>query len=71
MSALCLSSSRSLLAADRGLGGLPLAAPWWRSLVGSARACRWRLRASARAFPGAVVVVGFSSSAAAVAFAAA
>lgn len=67
MSALCLSPSRSLVAPDRGLGGLPLAAPWWRSLVGSALAsgaCRWRLRASARAFSGAVVV-GFSSSSAA------
>jgi hypothetical protein len=65
---LCLSSSRSLVAPYRGLGGIALAAPWWRSLVGSALsagACRWRLRASARAFSGAVVVAGFSSPAAA------
>ena len=58
---MCLPSSRSLVAPDRGLGGLPLAAPWWRSLVGSALsagACRWRLRASARAFSGAVLVAG-------------
>jgi hypothetical protein len=51
-----------------------LAAPWWRRLVGSALAagaCRWRLRASVRSFTAAVVVVGFSSPAAAAAFAAA
>jgi hypothetical protein len=49
-------------------------APWWRRLVGSALAagaCRWRLRASARSFSGAVVVVGFRSASAASAFAAA
>lgn len=33
---MCLSSSRSLVAPGRGLGGVALAAPWWRSLVGSA-----------------------------------
>lgn len=68
-----LPSSRSLVAPDRGLGGLPLAAPWWRSLVGSALsagACRWRLRASARAFSGAVLVAGFGCPAAAARFAA-
>lgn len=55
-------------------GPLPLLAPWWRRLVGSALAagaCRWRLRASARSFSAAVVVVGFSSPARASAFAAA
>jgi hypothetical protein len=54
---MCLSSSRSLVVPGRG--GVALAAPWWHSLVGSALsagACRWRLRASARAFSGAVVV---------------
>jgi len=57
---------------SRGSLVAPLAAPWWRSLVGFALvagACRWRLRASSRAFSGAVVVVGFGSSAAASAFA--
>jgi len=52
----------------------PLAAPWWRSLVGSALPCgarRWRLRASVQAFSGAVVVVGFRSASAAAVFAAA
>lgn len=51
-----------------------MAAPWWRRLVGSALSCgarRWRVRASVRSFSGAVVVVGFSSLAAAAAFAAA
>lgn len=55
-------------------GGAVLAAPWWRSLVGSALACgarRWRVRASARSFSGAVVVVGFRSASAAAVFAAA
>ena len=69
----CLLASRSLVPSG-GLGGVPLSAPWWRSLVGSALAagaCRWRLRASARSFSGAVVVAGFSSSAAAAAFASA
>jgi hypothetical protein len=72
-SSRCLVGSRSLVAAG-GLGGVPLSAPWWRALVGSALsagACRWRLRASSRAFSGAVVVVGSSSSAPAVAFASA
>ena len=72
---LCaISSSRSLVTPDRGLGGLPLAAPWWRSLVGSALssgACRWRLRASARAFSGAALVAGFGCPAAAARFVAA
>lgn len=72
-SSRCLLGSRSLVAAG-GLGGVPLSAPWWRSLVGSALAAgavRWRLRCSLRSFSGAVVVVGFSSSAAAAAFASA
>lgn len=67
-----LLSSRSLVV-SRG-SALPLSAPWWRRLVGSALAagaCRWRVRASARSFSGAVVVAGFASSAAASAFAAA
>jgi len=53
-------------------GVRPLVAPWWRSLVGSALssgACRWRVRLSGRSFSGAVVVVGFRSSAAASVFA--
>jgi hypothetical protein len=65
-------SGSSLVALGRGLGGSALAAPWWRSLVGSALAagaCRWRVRGSGRSFSGAVVVVGFSSCGAAVAFA--
>jgi len=59
---------------SRGSLVLPLSAPWWRSLVGfalAAGACRWRLRASARSFSAAVVVVGFASSARASAFASA
>jgi hypothetical protein len=67
-----LVRSRSLVAPGRGLGGVPLSAPWWRSVVGlglSAGAVRWRLRSSVRAFSGAVVVVGFGSPAAASAFA--
>jgi hypothetical protein len=65
-------SGSSLVAPGRGLGGSALAAPWWRSLVGSALAagaCRWRVRGSGRSFSGAVVQVGFSSCGAAVAFA--
>jgi hypothetical protein len=65
-------SSRSLVAPGRGLRGVPLSAPWWRVLVGSALsagALRWRLRASPRSFSGVVVVVGFASPAAASAFA--
>ncbi|MEI2769688.1 MAG: hypothetical protein V9G98_02765 [Candidatus Competibacter sp.] len=57
---------------SRGSLVSPLSAPWWRRLVGfalAAGACRWRLRASARSFSAAVVVVGFSSPAAASAFA--
>jgi hypothetical protein len=53
---------------------VPLAAPWWRRLVGSALssgARRWRVRASVRSFSGAVVVVGFRSALAASVFAAA
>ena len=49
-----------------------LLAPWWRLVVGfglAAGAVRWRLRASTRAFSGAVVVVGFSSLPAAQSFA--
>ncbi len=72
-SSRCLVGSRSLVAAG-GLGGVPLSAPWWRSLVGSALAAgavRWRLRPSSRSFAGAVVVAGFSSPAAAAAFASA
>jgi hypothetical protein len=71
---MCLSSSRSLVAPSRGLGGVALAAPWWRSLVGSALssgAYRWRLQASARAFSGAALVAGFGCPAAAARFAAA
>ena len=66
-------SSRSLVL-SRGSSVAPLSAPWWRRLVGSALASgarRWRVRASARSFSGAVVVVGFGSLAAASAFAAA
>ncbi len=69
----CVVSSRALVGPG-GLGGVSLLAPWWRSLVGSALAagaCRWRLRASSRAFSDAVVVAGFSSLATASAFAAA
>lgn len=72
MSALCLSSSRSFITPARGFGGVPLAAPWWRQVVGLALfagACRWRVRASARSFSGAVLVAGFSSWASALAFA--
>jgi len=70
MSVFSVVSSRSVC---RG-GVRPLVAPWWRSLVGSALsagACRWRVRLSGRSFSGAVVVVGFRSSSAASAFAAA
>ena len=60
----CQIRNRALIEPGRGLHGQPLAAPWWRSLVGSALAagaCRWRVRRSARSFTGAVVVVGFSN----------
>lgn len=70
MSVFSVVRSRSFC---RG-GVRPLVAPWWRSLVGSALsagACRWRVRLSGRSFSGAVVVVGFRSSSAASAFAAA
>lgn len=56
----------------RGLAGAPMVAPWWRSLVGSALssgAVRWRVRSSAHSFSGSVLVVGFASAGAAVAFA--
>jgi hypothetical protein len=65
--------SRALVV-SRGSLVSPLSAPWWRRLVGfalAAGACRWRLRRSVRSFAGAVVVAGFSSSAAASAFASA
>ena len=73
VAAFSVLSSRSLVV-SRGAVVAPLAAPWWRSLVGSALSCgarRWRLRASVRAFSGAVVVVGFRSASAAAVFAAA
>lgn len=69
-----LVSSRSLVAPARGFSGSPLSAPWWRSVTGYALAfgaSRWRLRASARSFSGAVVVVGFADPSAAATFAAA
>lgn len=67
-------SSRTLVSPSRGLGGRPLMAPWWRRLIGSALATgavRWRVRRSARAFSGAVVVAGFPNCGAAIAFASA
>ena len=70
----CSVGNKSVAAPARGLGGVPLAAPWWRQAAGSALAsgaCRWRVRASARAFTGSVLVAGFSSCGAAVAWAAA
>ena len=66
-----LLSSRAVVVSR---GRSVLSAPWWRRLVGSALAAgalRWRVRRSVRSFSGAVVVVGFVSSAAASAFAAA
>ena len=66
--------SRALVAPGRGFDGRPLAAPWWRRLVGSALASgarRWRIRSSSRSFSGAVLVVGFTNCGAAVAFASA
>jgi hypothetical protein len=68
------AQSRALIAPGRGFDGRPLAAPWWRCLVGSALATgarRWRVRYSRRSFSGAVLVVGFDGCGAAVAFAAA
>lgn len=68
-----LVSSRSLVAPGRGLGGVPLSAPWWRRVVGlglASGALRWRVRSSARSFSGAVVVVGFACPSRAAAFAA-
>jgi len=62
------------LVVSRGSRVAPLAAPWWRRLVGfalAAGACRWRLRWSVRSFSGAVVVVGFASPVAASSFASA
>ena len=67
-------SSRAIVAPARGFFGLPLSAPWWRAVAGHALAfgaSRWRLRASARSFSGAVVVVGFADQSAAATFAAA
>lgn len=72
MVAFSLVGSRSLVVVRSF--GVPLCAPWWRVLVGSALASgavRWRLRSSPRSFSGAVVVVGFSSPVVAGAFAAA
>ncbi|WP_456378825.1 hypothetical protein [Thiolapillus sp.] len=68
----CSLSSRSLVVPAAGLGGVALAAPWWRRVVGSALAAgawRWRVRASGRSFSGVVLVAGFASCGAAVAFA--
>ncbi|MDS4026122.1 MAG: hypothetical protein RKO25_03890 [Candidatus Contendobacter sp.] len=65
------ASARSVVVSR---GALVLVAPWWRRLVGSALwfgAARWRVRASSRAFSGAVVVVGFSCFGRAAAFASA
>jgi hypothetical protein len=67
-------SSRTLVSPGAGFGARPLLAPWWRRLVGSALATgavRWRVRPSARAFSGAVLVAGFPNCGAAIAFAAA
>ena len=72
MSQFSFTRSRALVVPGRGLGGLPLTAPWWRQLVGSAvwaGACRWRVRRSRQSFSGAVVQVGFARRPAAVAFA--
>jgi hypothetical protein len=74
MASFSLVSSRSLVVPGAGLGGVPLCAAWWRRVVSLALfagACRWRVRASARSFSGVVVVAGFSSFAAASAFASA
>lgn len=73
VAAFSVLSSRSLVV-SRGAAVSPLAAPWWRALVGSALSCgarRWRVRASVRSFSGAVVVVGFRSASAAARFASA
>ena len=70
----CGGEAVTVVQAGRGLGGVPLAAVWWRRVVGSALAagaCRWRLRRSGRAFSGAVVVAGFTSRRQAWAFASA
>ena len=61
----------SLVSAPKGLASRPLVALPWRRVSGLALACgavRWRLRASARSWSGAVVVAGFGSAAAASAF---
>lgn len=72
---LCsLLGSRALCAAPFGLARRPWLALRWRVVAGfalAAGACRWRLRRSARSFSGAVLCCGFSSLAAASAFAAA
>ena len=68
----CQVRSRCLVAPGRGLGGIPLVAPWWRRAVGHALAAgcwRWRVRHSGRSFSGVVLVAGFASCGAAVAFA--
>ncbi len=67
----CVVAAASSFVVPRG-GLPPLAAAPWRRVVGSALfagARRWRLRRSARSFSGVVVVAGFSSPAAASAFA--
>lgn len=67
----CAVAAASSFVVPRG-GLPPLAAAPWRRVVGSALfagARRWRLRRSARSFSGVVVVAGFSSPAAASAFA--
>lgn len=67
-------SSRSAVAPQAGFRGIPLAAPWWRQLTGSALsegAVRWRVRSSRQSFTGAVVCAAFRTEAKAKAFAAA
>lgn len=68
----CQLSVRALVAPQAGLGGIPLTAPWWRQLAGSALAygaSRWRVRASGHSFTGSVVSAAFDSRERAVAFA--
>ena len=72
MSRFSLVRSRSLVVPGLGLTGQPVAAPWWRVVVGHGLAfgaTRWRVRYSARSFTGSVVVVGFASLAGAQRFA--
>jgi len=57
---------------DSFVPSLPASAPAFRSVVGFALGlgcCRWRVRRSAAAFSGLVLVVGFGSSSAAFGFA--